>query len=55
MGKHSAPRGETGTMTSKTGKTATYDGKHRDGVAKGSSGQRQTTGSDVPPRGEGLK
>lgn len=43
MGKHSAVRGENGTMTSKTGKSATYEGKHREGTAKGSSGQNQTT------------
>jgi hypothetical protein len=46
MGKHSVPQGETGTMTSKTGKTESYDGKHREGTAKGSSGQNQTTKHD---------
>lgn len=50
MGKHSVPRGETGTKTAVTGKTATYDGKHRHGTAQGSSGQQRTTKSDLPHR-----
>lgn len=41
-GKHRTVRGENGTMTSKTGKTQTYEGKHRPEIAKGSSGQNAT-------------
>lgn len=51
MGQHKVPHGENGTMTQRTGKTDRYDGKHREGTAKGSSGQQsRTAGSDVPPR-----
>lgn len=40
MAKHSVPHGENGTMTSQTGKTDTYEGRHRDGVAPGTDTQR---------------
>jgi hypothetical protein len=51
MGRHEAVRGEEGTYTHKTRKTVQYDGKHREGVAKGSSGQQsRTTKSDIPHR-----
>lgn len=54
MGKHTVPHGETGTMTSKAGKTESYDGRHREGTAAGSSAQ-QPAGSDLPHRGDNLK
>ena len=51
MAQHKVPQGETGTMTHKTGKTDIYDGKHREGIAKGSSAQQgRTTKSDLPHR-----
>lgn len=53
MAKHAAPRGENGTMTAGAHKTATYDGRHRAGEAKGTAAQ-QPAGSDLPPRGKGL-
>lgn len=46
MASHKVPHGENGTMTSKTGKTKNYEGKHREGTAKGSSGQNQTSKLD---------
>lgn len=54
MGRHSVVRGETGTYTHRTHKTSDYEGKHRQGVAKGTEAQQrrepQTTKSDLPHR-----
>lgn len=51
MAKHDVPRGETGTKTQGAHKTSKYEGKHREGVAEGSSAQKgRTTPSDLPHR-----
>lgn len=50
VAKHSAPRGEEGKYTAQTRKHETHHGHHRQGEAPGSSGQNQTTRSDVPHR-----
>lgn len=55
MGQHSTPRGERSSYNQANGSPGTpgYEGRHR--AATETTGPTPVAGSDVPPRGAGVR